>query len=147
MINAAVLMSGLLLLLGIASSKFSARLGVPVLVLFLSVGMLAGSEGLGRIPFENYSLAKPALALSTIGVLITSLITGLAAAWVLKLPLLQGLLVGSIVGSTDRKIAIGSVDPLSTSCVEVSRSGSLRPLLRSTENGPGRAVGPGSPCH
>ena len=41
-INAAVLMSGVLLLLGIASSKFSARLGVPVLVLFLTVGMLAG---------------------------------------------------------------------------------------------------------
>jgi len=128
-INAAMLLAGVLLLLGIASSKFSARLGVPVLVLFLSVGMLAGSEGLGRIPFEDYALAnnigsvalalilfdgglrtplqavrrvwKPALALSTVGVLLTSLITGLAAAWVLKLPLLQGLLVGSIVGSTD----------------------------------------------
>ncbi len=128
-INAGLLLAGALLLLGIASSKFSARLGVPVLVLFLSVGMLAGSEGVGRIPFENYGLAnsigsvalglilfdgglrtsiasvqkvwKPALALSTLGVLLTSLITGLAAAWVLKLPLLQGLLVGSIVGSTD----------------------------------------------
>ncbi|MCP9901862.1 potassium/proton antiporter [Cyanobium sp. Cruz CV13-4-11] len=124
-----MLLAGVLLLLGIASSKFSARLGVPVLVLFLSVGMLAGSEGLGRIPFEDYALAnnigsvalalilfdgglrtplqavrrvwKPALALSTVGVLLTSLINGLAAAWVLKLPLLQGLLVGSIVGSTD----------------------------------------------
>ena len=40
-INAAMLLAGVLLLLGIASSKFSARLGVPVLVLFLSVGMLA----------------------------------------------------------------------------------------------------------
>jgi cell volume regulation protein A len=128
-INAAMLLAGVLLLLGIASSKFSARLGVPVLVLFLSVGMLAGSEGLGRIPFEDYPLAnnigsvalalilfdgglrtsldsvrrvwRPALALSTVGVLLTSLITGLAAAWVLHIPLLQGLLVGSIVGSTD----------------------------------------------
>ena len=128
-INAAVLLAGVLLLLEIASSKFSARLGVPVLVLFLSVGMLAGSEGLGRIPFENYDLAnsigsvalalilfdgglrtslaslrrvwQPALALSTVGVLLTSLLTGLAAAWLLKIPLLQGLLLGSIVGSTD----------------------------------------------
>jgi len=128
-INLAMLLAGVLLLLGIASSKFSARVGVPVLVLFLSVGMLAGSEGLGRIPFENYDLAssigsvalalilfdgglrtslesvrkvwKPALALSTLGVLLTSLITGLAAAWVLGLPILQGLLLGSIVGSTD----------------------------------------------
>lgn len=57
-INLAMLLAGVLLLLGIASSKFSARLGVPVLVLFLSVGMLAGSEGLGRIPFENYGLAN-----------------------------------------------------------------------------------------
>ena len=128
-INLAVLLAGILLLLGIASSKFSARLGMPVLVLFLSVGMVAGSEGLGRIPFENYDLAnsvgsvalalilfdgglrtsvrsvqqvwKPALALSTVGVLLTSALTGLAAAWVLKLSLLQGLLLGSIVGSTD----------------------------------------------
>ena len=51
-INAAMLLAGVLLLLGIASCKFSARLGVPVRVLFLSVGMLAGSEGLGRIPFN-----------------------------------------------------------------------------------------------
>ncbi|MFM7434547.1 MAG: potassium/proton antiporter, partial [Vulcanococcus sp.] len=57
-INLAMLLAGVLLLLGIASSKFSARVGVPVLVLFLSVGMLAGSEGFGRIPFENYDLAS-----------------------------------------------------------------------------------------
>ena len=128
-INLAMLLAGLLLLLGIASSKFSARLGVPVLVLFLAVGMAAGSEGVGRIPFEDYALAnsvgsvalalilfdgglrtslgsvrrvwRPALALATLGVLLTSLLTGLAAAWVLKLPPLQGLLLGSIVGSTD----------------------------------------------
>lgn len=128
-INTAMLLAGVLLLIGIASSKFSARLGMPVLVLFLAVGMLAGSEGIGRIPFENYPLAnslssaalalilfdgglrtsiesvrqvwKQALALSTVGVLLTSVITGLAAAWILGLPLLQGLLLGSIVGSTD----------------------------------------------
>jgi potassium/hydrogen antiporter len=57
-INATVLLAEVLLLLGIASSKFSARLGMPVLVLFLSVGRLAGSEGVGRIPFENYPLAN-----------------------------------------------------------------------------------------
>lgn len=121
--------TGILLLLGIASSKFSARIGMPVLVLFLGVGMLAGSEGLGGIDFENYSLANsigsialalilfdgglrtpmasvrsawpPALSLSTVGVLLTAVLTGLAAAYVLDLPLLHGMLLGSIVGSTD----------------------------------------------
>ncbi len=57
-INMIVFMIGTLLLLGIASSKFSARIGMPVLVLFMGVGMLAGSEGLGRIAFENYQFAN-----------------------------------------------------------------------------------------
>ena len=128
-INAVMLLAGVLLLLGIASSKFSARLGMPVLVLFLAVGMLAGSEGLGRIAFENYGFAnsvgsaalalilfdgglgtplasvrsawRPALSLSTVGVLLTSALTGLAAARVLDVPLLHGMLLGAIVGSTD----------------------------------------------
>lgn len=128
-INSIVFFVGTLLLFGIASSKFSARIGMPVLVLFLGVGMLAGSEGLGGIAFEDYRLAnsigsvalalilfdgglrtslqsvrstwRPALSLSTVGVLLTSVLTGLAAAWVLDLPLLHGMLLGSIVGSTD----------------------------------------------
>ncbi len=127
--NTILFFTGILLLIGIASSKFSARIGMPVLVLFLVVGMLAGSEGLGGIDFENYSLAnsigsialalilfdgglrtpmasvrgswRPALSLSTVGVLLTAVITGLAAAWVLGVPLLHGMLLGSIVGSTD----------------------------------------------
>lgn len=128
-ISTVVLLIGVLLLIGIASSKFSARLGMPVLVLFLGVGMLAGSEGLGGIPFEDYSFAnsigsvalalilfdgglrtslqsvrsawRPALALSTVGVLLTSVLTGFAAAWVLNISLLHGILLGGIVGSTD----------------------------------------------
>lgn len=128
-INTIVFLVGILLLLGIASSKFAARIGMPVLVLFLGVGMLFGSEGLGGIAFEDYALAnsigsvalamilfdgglrtsldsvrsswRPALSLSTIGVFLTSLLTGFAAAWILDLPLLHGMLLGSIVGSTD----------------------------------------------
>ncbi len=128
-VNTMMFVAGVLLLLGIASSKFSARLGMPVLVLFLGVGMLAGSEGLGGIAFEDYGFAnsvgsvalalilfdgglrtswgsvrsawRPALSLSTVGVLLTSALTGLAAAWVLGVPLLHGMLLGSIVGSTD----------------------------------------------
>ena len=128
-ISTGVFLAGVLLLIGIASSKFSARLGMPVLVLFLGVGMLAGSEGLGGIAFEDYGLAnsigsvalalilfdgglrtswdsvratwKPAVALSTVGVVITSLVAGGAAAWVLDLGILHGMLLGGIVGSTD----------------------------------------------
>lgn len=124
-----ILLIGVLLLLGIASSKFSARLGVPMLVMFLGLGMLAGSEGIGGIHFENYALAnafgtvalglilfdgglrtpyrsiraawRPAGVLATAGVLMTAVVTGMAAAWVLRIPLLEGLLLGSIVGSTD----------------------------------------------
>jgi cell volume regulation protein A len=128
-VESLILFAGILMLLGIASNKFSARLGVPVLILFLVVGMLAGSEGIGGIDFENYSLAygigtialciilfdgglrtpytsiqavwKPAGVLATFGVLVTAVITGLAATWILQITILEGLLLGSIVGSTD----------------------------------------------
>ncbi|MCZ7539196.1 MAG: hypothetical protein M5U29_04610 [Anaerolineae bacterium] len=57
LIDSLILVTGVLLLLRIASSKLSARLGLPVLVLFLLVGMLAGSEGIGGLEFEDYRLA------------------------------------------------------------------------------------------
>jgi cell volume regulation protein A len=124
-----LLIAAILLLVGIASSKFSSRIGLPVLVLFLAVGLLAGEEGLGRIAFDNYALAHgigtvalavilfdgglrtsrrsfravlgPALSLATLGVLITAAVTGLAASWLLGIPILHGLLIGSIAASTD----------------------------------------------
>lgn len=129
LVDKIVLLGGLMLLLGIASSKFSARFGVPVLVLFLAIGMLTGSEGIGGLAFESYGLAhgigtlslalilfdgglstplsavravwKPSLMLAVPGVLITAGITGVAAARILNISWLEGLLLGSIVGSTD----------------------------------------------
>ncbi|GAA4434923.1 potassium/proton antiporter [Bremerella cremea] len=128
-IDDAILDGGILLFLGVITSKISARYGVPMLVLFLGLGMLAGSEGFGGIEFEDYELAhavgslalaiilfdgglettatsirsawKPSLVLATLGVLITSIVTGLAASWILNIPILHGMLLGSIVGSTD----------------------------------------------
>jgi potassium/hydrogen antiporter len=124
-----IFFASVLILVGILSHKFSARFGIPVLVLFLLVGMLAGEEGIGGISFEDYELAhgfgtfalavilfdgglrtpfrilqaswKPALSLATLGVLITSITTGLYVSWLFDLSPLYGILLGSIVGSTD----------------------------------------------
>ncbi|QQD20252.1 potassium/proton antiporter [Venatoribacter cucullus] len=128
-IDQLILLAAVLILLGIMSSKLSARLGLPMLVFFLLVGMLAGEGGIGGIAFDNASSAhalgtlalalilfdgglqtpvasirrvwKPASVLATVGVMVTAAVTGLAAAWILNLPLLEGLLLGAIVGSTD----------------------------------------------
>jgi cell volume regulation protein A len=129
LVDRLILLAGALLLIGILSSKASARLGLPVLVLFLIVGMLAGEDGIAQIQFDDFPLAhgigtvalaailfdgglrtqaaalrqawKPAALLATVGVFLTATVSGLAAAWILQVPILVGLLLGSIVASTD----------------------------------------------
>lgn len=124
-----ILLSAVLAILGVLASKLSPRFGVPVLVLFLGVGMLAGEDGIGRIFFDNADAAhaigtfalililfdgglqtskksiaqawKPAALLATFGVIGTAVVTGIAAMVILDLPLYKGLLLGAIVGSTD----------------------------------------------
>ncbi len=123
------LVGGILLLASIFASKATGRLGVPALLVFVVIGMLAGSEGPGGIDFDdpviaqslgvvaliyilfsggmdtNWASVRPvlgsALILSTIGVGLTAVLVGLFATVILNFTLLEGLLLGSIVSSTD----------------------------------------------
>ena len=121
--------SALLLFVSILLSKNLGKLGIPALALFLGVGVLAGSEGIGGIYFDNFHTAQSlgtialtiilfsggldtrwesiqpvlwrGITLSTLGVLVTALLVGLFATYILDFTLLEGLLLGSIVSSTD----------------------------------------------
>src|SRR5215813_501598 len=121
--------ASVLLLLSIFASKAAARLGVPALLLFLVLGMFAGSDGPGGIYFDDayaaqslgvvalsvilfsggldteWSSIRPVLwqglGLSTVGVLITAGLVGVFAKLVLGFSLLEGFLLGAIVSATD----------------------------------------------
>jgi cell volume regulation protein A len=128
-LNELIIAAAVLLLGSVLASRLSSRVGIPALLLFLGIGMLAGSDGPGGIPFDNPPLAQalgvvalafilfsggldtrwsdvrpvalPSVALATVGVLLTAGATGWVASAILGVPLLQGLLLGAIVSSTD----------------------------------------------
>ncbi|MEX2353666.1 MAG: potassium/proton antiporter, partial [Gammaproteobacteria bacterium] len=129
LLNTIVLIGALLFFVSILISAVSTRVGAPLLLVFLVLGMLAGDEGPGNIQFQDFRLAyvigtvalaiilldgglrtrtesfrvglKPAVSLATVGVVLTSAIVGVFTSWLLDISLVQGLLVGAIVGSTD----------------------------------------------
>lgn len=120
-----ILLLGTLLLLGVLSAKFSSRFGMPALVFFIIAGMVLGKfiyydnafitqwfgvlalviilfEGGMQTDFRQIRpIIRPALSLATIGVLLTAFVIGYCAHIILGVSLMEGLLFGSIVGSTD----------------------------------------------
>lgn len=128
-VNTLLLLSGVLLFVGVLASTLSARLGLPFLLIFLVVGMLAGEDGPGGIHFDDFSASFfvgnlalavilldgglrtrmstfrvalwPAVALASWGVIGTAALLGAFCCWLLDVDWRYGLLMGSIVGSTD----------------------------------------------
>ncbi len=124
-----ILAGGGLLAAGVLASAVAARVRLPALLLFLGLGMLVGSDGLGWIGFANYSLAHlvgtvalllilfegglttgfralrpvlgPSISLAAIGTAMTAVIAGLCASWLFHFSIAEGLLLGAILSPTD----------------------------------------------
>ncbi len=125
----ALLAIGVLLLATVLAGTLSSRFGLPALIGFLGLGMLAGVDGPGAISFDDYLLtqgvgiaclifilfsggldtdwkavrkvAAPALVLATLGVAISAGIIAAAAVLILSVSWFQGALLGAVVASTD----------------------------------------------
>lgn len=130
-----ILVSGVLMALALIASLFATRIRVPVLIAFLGLGMAVGSDGLGWIALDNYELARDigvvalllillegglstgferlrpvwpvAVTLATLGTLLTAIVTGFVASVLFGFSLLESMLLGSIVASTDAAAVFG----------------------------------------
>ena len=124
-----ILIGSVLVFISVLAGKTSFRIGVPTLIFFLAIGMLAGSEGIGGIPFDDPGLAQfigivalnfilfsggfetdwdsvrpimwQGIALSVMGVLLTTAALGIFVWWVTDFSIYEALLLGAIVSSTD----------------------------------------------
>lgn len=151
-INTLLLVLSSLIIISIFIARLSNNLGVPVLLLFLGVGMLAGSEGPGGIYFDDPGLAQsigivslvfilfsgglsthwkevkpvlgPSLALATLGVVLTATSVAFFTYWAFHIPLLECMLLGSIVASTDAAAVFSIIGARN-----IKIKGKLTPLL------------------
>lgn len=151
-LHEALIILGLLLIISLFASKIASRSGVPALLLFVGIGMLIGSEGIGGLVFDNPRLTqdigivalifilfsggldtdwqdirpvwREGLALSTVGVLLTALSVGLFAHVVLGFSLEAGILLGAIMSSTDAAAVFGVLRGQS-----INLKGNLGPTL------------------
>lgn len=129
-----ILILGLLIIIGTFASKISSRFGIPVLLIFLVIGMIAGSDFLALIDFGNLSFARDAanlalifilfesgfntkredlrkykgqaLSLATFGILVTAIILGVLIHFILNINWLYSFLIGAIISSTDAAAVI-----------------------------------------
>ena len=128
-LNQILLMWGIVIFFSVFLKKLSVKMGLPMLLAFLFLGIVFGSDGIFKIPFDNYSLAenicsfglifimfsggfgtswkeakhvsKEAIVLSTLGVVLTAVVVGIFCMLVFNLSFAWGLLLGSVIGSTD----------------------------------------------
>ena len=147
-----LLIGSILLFISLIAGKTSFKFGVPVLIFFIAIGMLAGSEGIGGIYYDNPKTAQfigivalnfilfsggldtdfksikpvlgPGLTLSTLGVLITAVSVGVFVWAVTDFSIYEGLLLGSIVSSTDSAAVFSILRSKS-----IALKGNLRPML------------------
>ncbi|HLI98255.1 MAG TPA: potassium/proton antiporter, partial [Bradyrhizobium sp.] len=128
-VSIAILLGAVLIMAGILSSLLALRFGAPLLLVFLSIGVLAGDSGPGRVAFSDLrttylvgsvalalilfdgglrtrfqnigAVIAPSMVLATAGVLLTALITAPVARYILDLNWTEALLAGAVVASTD----------------------------------------------
>lgn len=143
----------MLIILSIVISRYTYNLGTPTLLIFLAVGMIAGSEGLGNIYFDDYRLSQNvgvialviilfsgglntkwqsvknqitnAIVLSTAGVFLTAIFAAAFMYFVLEFDLLTCLLIGSIISSTDAAAVFSILESQ-----RIKIKGGLSPLLQ-----------------
>lgn len=124
-----ILLTSIVILACVFLNRISGKLGIPMLLAFIALGMFFGSDGVVKIPFEDYRfaeqicsvalifimfyggfgtnwyearpVAKSALTLSTLGVIMTAFLTGLFCHFALKIDMLESMLIGSVISSTD----------------------------------------------
>lgn len=147
-----LLIGSVLLFISLFAGKTSYRFGVPVILLFITIGMLAGSEGIGGIYFDNPKMAQfigivalnfilfsggldtdwdsvksvlwQGISLSTTGVMLTAFTVGIFVWAVTDFTIYEGLLLGSIVSSTDSAAVFSILRSKS-----LALKGDIRPTL------------------
>lgn len=150
--NEILLIASVLLMSAIIFNKVGGKFGVPSLLIFILVGILAGSDGILGIQFEDFSLAqnvgivaisyilfmgglsvnideikpiiKEGIVLATAGVFVTAIIVGLCSYYLLNLSILECFLLGAIISSTDAAAVFGVLRSKS-----ISLANNLKPLL------------------